>query len=109
MRRETVRLRVGQKLVSAVDTTAVIVIRPGSDEVVVTCGGVAMVSEQASGEQLAPAPSPANCGEGTQIGKRYETSDGAIELLCTKAGPASLAVDDVPLTIKAAKALPASD
>jgi hypothetical protein len=57
-----------------------------------------------------PNLAPPDChGHGTQLGKRYESADGAVELLCTKAGAASLAVDDVPMIIKAVRALPASD
>jgi hypothetical protein len=104
------RLRVGQRLASATDTTAVIVIKASADDVVLTCGGVAMVAEMesagADNPNLAP---PDGHGHGTQLGKRYESADGAVELLCTKAGAASLAVDDVPMIIKAVRALPASD
>lgn len=101
------RLRVGQTLISAADTTTVIVIKAGAGGVLVTCGGVAMVSEPTTaGSKVAPLRGHAN---GTQLGKRYETADGSVELLCTKAGTGSLAVGDVPMTIAAAKALPASD
>jgi hypothetical protein len=102
------RLRVGQMLSSTADTTTVIVIKGGTGDVFVTCGGVAMVSEpkDAAGPTVAPLPGHTT---GTELGKRYETADGAVELLCTKAGTGSLAVDDVPMAIKAAKALPASD
>lgn len=104
------RLRVGQGLVSATDTTAVIVIKASVDDVVLTCGGVAMATElETAGvdnPNLAPLDGHDHC---TQLGKRYESADGAVELLCTKAGAASLAVDDIPMIIKAVKALPASD
>lgn len=46
---------------------------------------------------------------GTALGKRYANADGSVELLCTKPGRGSLALDGAPLTIKAAKPLPASD
>jgi hypothetical protein len=104
------RLRVGQRLVSATDTTAVIVIKVSADDIVLTCGGVAMAAEfesdGADNQNLAPVDGH---DHGTQLGKRYESADGAVELLCTKAGAASLAVDDLPMSIKAVKALPASD
>jgi hypothetical protein len=35
--------------------------------------------------------------------------DNLVELLCTKAGPARLALNGKPLSVKAAKPLPASD
>src|ERR1700751_1693478 len=104
------RLRVGQRLVSATDTTAVIVIKASADDVVLTCGGVAMAAEleSAGGDDPNLAPGEGT-DHGTQLGKRYECANGAVELLCTKAGTASLAVDDVLMIMKAVKALPASD
>jgi hypothetical protein len=104
------RLRVGQRLVSATDTTAVIVIKAGADDMVLTCGGVAMTAELESARADDPNLAPLDGhDQGAQLGKRYESADGAVELLCTKAGAASLAVDDIPMIIKAVKALPASD
>jgi hypothetical protein len=46
---------------------------------------------------------------GTAIGKRYTDADGAIELLCIKAGKGVPALAGVPLSIKTAKPLPSSD
>lgn len=104
------RLRVGQGLVSATDTTAVIVIKASADDVFLTCGGVAMAAELETAGAHNPNLAPLDGHDhGTQLGKRYESADGAVELLCTKAGGASLAVDDIPMIIKAVKALPASD
>jgi hypothetical protein len=104
------RLRVGQRLVSATDTTAVIVIKASADDVVLTCGGVAMAGELESAGAGNPNPAPPEGHDrGTVLGKRYESANGAVELLCTKAGTASLAVNDVPMTLKAVRALPASD
>ena len=104
------RLRVGQRLVSTTDTTAVIVIKAGADDVVLTCGGVAMAAEMETAGADNPNLAPLDGHDhGTQLGKRYESADGGVELLCTKAGAASLAVDDIPMIIKAVKALPASD
>ena len=101
-----VKFRAGQQLVSAVDSTAVIVIRAPAGEVALTCGGVAMT---APGEVVAGAePDPSLMG-GTQIGKRYVDAADTIQVLCTKAGSGTLAVDGKPLMIQAAKPLPASD
>jgi hypothetical protein len=47
--------------------------------------------------------------DGTQIGKRYVDEADTIQLLCTKAGSGTLALDGTPLLIQAAKPLPASD
>jgi hypothetical protein len=47
--------------------------------------------------------------DGTLLGKRYADEDLGVEVLCTKAGTGTLALDGTPLPIKAAKPLPASD
>jgi len=103
------RLRIGQQLYSSVDGTAVIVVKAGSVGVQLTCGGALMSSEPIPAERRATTAELHVRGGGTQIGKRYETADGGLELLCTKTGTACLAVDNAPLKLKAAKALPASD
>jgi hypothetical protein len=102
------RLRIGQQLYSSVDGTAVIVVKAGSVGVQLTCGGAPMSSEPIPAERRATTAELPVQG-GTQIGKRYETADGGLELLCTKTGTTCLAVDNAPLKLKAAKALPASD
>lgn len=48
-------------------------------------------------------------GSGTVIGKRYVDATGTLELLCTASGAGELTCDGAPMTIKAAKPLPASD
>ncbi len=101
-----VKFRAGQQLVSAVDSTAVIIIRAPAAECTLTCGGLAM---QAPGEAAAAAdPDPALMG-GTQIGKRYVDEAGTIQVLCTKEGSGTLALDGEPLLIQSARPLPASD
>lgn len=101
-----VKFRAGQQLVSAVDSTAVIIVRAPAEEGTLTCGGVAMASP---GEVIPAAePDPAQLS-GTQIGKRYVDEADTIQVLCTKAGSGTLAFDGKPLTIQAAKPLPASD
>ncbi|MYQ35425.1 hypothetical protein [Streptomyces sp. SID4956] len=99
--------RVGQTLASTVDATAVIVVRAPETDVSITCGGADMVDSKA-GPATAGTADPAQM-EGTQLGKRYADDDLGIELLCTKAGQGTLAVDGRPLPIKGAKPLPASD
>ena len=101
-----VQFRAGQQMVSAVDSTTVIIIKAPSQEVTLTCGGVAMAP--AGGSVPAGAPDPALMG-GTQIGKRYVDDAGTIQVLCTKAGGGTLALDGQPLVIQSAKPLPASD
>ena len=101
-----VKFRAGQQLVSGVDSTAVIVIKAPAAECTVTCGGVAMAT---AGQPVTHAePDPALM-EGTRIGKRYVDDADTIQLLCTKAGQGTLALDGNPLRIQAAKPLPASD
>lgn len=100
----TTPLRPGDQLASTVCGTRVVVIRtPAADAPVLACGGSPMVP-------AAPAPPiAANGPAGTLIGKRYVDASGAVEVLCTAAGTGELNCDGVPMTIKAAKALPASD
>ncbi len=101
-----VKFRAGQQLVSAVDSTAVIVIKAPAEECTVTCGGVVMAS---AGEPVATAAADPSLMGGTQIGKRYVDDADTIQLLCTKAGNGTLALNGTPLVIQAAKPLPASD
>ncbi|MGD0238946.1 MAG: hypothetical protein ABSB59_01315 [Streptosporangiaceae bacterium] len=101
-----VRLRTGQQLVSAVDNTAVIVIRAPAAECTLTCGGVAMAGP---GEPVPAAePDPSLLG-GSELGKRYVDDADTIQVLCTKAGTGTLALDGKPLLIQAPRPLPASD
>ena len=106
-----VKFRAGQQLVSAVDSTAVIVIRAPAAECTLTCGGVAMAApgQPVAGQPTTGAePDPSLMG-GTQIGKRYVDEADTIQVLCTKAGKGTLALDGKPLVLQAAKPLPASD
>jgi hypothetical protein len=101
-----VKFRAGQQLVSAVDGTAVIVIRASAGEATLTCGGVPMTAPDEAAAAAEPDPSLMG---GTQIGKRYVDEADTIQVLCTKAGTGTLALDGKPLLIQAAKPLPASD
>jgi hypothetical protein len=101
-----VKFRVGQQLVSAVDSTAVIIIRAPAEECTLTCGGVEMAS---AGEPVSAAEPDQSLMGGTQIGKRYVDEADTLQVLCTKAGDGTLALDGRPLVIQAAKPLPASD
>lgn len=101
-----VKFRAGQQLVSAVDSTAVIVIKAPAEECTLTCGGVAMA---AAGDKVSAAEPDPSLMDGTQIGKRYVDEGETIQVLCTKAGGGTLALDGQPLVILAPKPLPASD
>ena len=99
-------LKAGARLKSQVDETQVIVVRAPQGDVELSCGGAPMVALDADGPggELDPA-----WAGGTQLGKRYADEDAGIEVLCTKAGKGSLALNGAPLGLKQAKPLPASD
>ena len=101
-----VKFRAGQQLVSTVDSTAVIVVKAPAEECTLTCGGVAMTAPD---EVATAAQADPSLMGGTQIGKRYVDEADTIQVLCTKAGSGTLALDGKALQIQAAKPLPASD
>jgi hypothetical protein len=72
--------------------------------VTLTCSGEVLGDVAAGGTGTAHAD-----GDGVQLGKRYADEDLGLELLCTKAGTGSLAVDGKPLALKGVKQLPSSD
>ena len=103
----TPTLRPGDQLASTVCGTRVVVVRaPAQGRPVIACGGSPMVPAASA----PPAP-PGGSGSVavTLIGKRYVDAGGTLELLCTSSGPGELSCDGVPMTLKAAKPLPASD
>jgi len=98
-------LRPGDQLASTVCGTRVAVIRAPADRLpAIACGGSPMVKVTAGQPAASGAP-----GDGTLIGKRYVDISEAVELLCTSSGAGVLSCDDAPMTLKAAKPLPASD
>lgn len=100
--------RIGTMLASTVDSTSVVVVRWSAGDQDVMCGGSPMVDPT----RVDPVPqNPLDPGhtEGTLLGKRYASEDGTVELLCTRPGKGTLAVGGVPLAVKTAKPLPASD
>ena len=98
-------LRPGDQLADARGSTRVVVVRaPADRRPQLTCGGAPMIP--ATGTPPAPATS---AEPDTLLGKRYVDADGTLELLCTSAGAGELACDGAPMTVKAAKPLPASD
>jgi hypothetical protein len=86
----------------------VIVVRAPAEEVEITCGGQPMLEGKA-GPSAEQEPADPAFAAGTQLGKRYEDAAGTIELLSTKGGTSSLALNGTILAIKSAKPLPASD
>ena len=100
-------LKAGSRWKSAVCASELMVVVAPAGDMVLTCGG-APVIELAGGVASGGEIDPANKG-GTQMGKRYTTAAGDLEVLCTKPGEGSLAVGGTPLEIKGAKPLPSSD
>lgn len=95
----------GARLRSALSATEVIVVRPPSREVELTCGGAPLVPFGAEGES---GPATDLDGE-TLLGKRYFHEETGIELLCTRPGKGRLACDGEEMALKDAKPLPSSD
>lgn len=101
-------LRPGTQLASTVCATKVVVVRaPAQGAPVIACGGSPMAA--ASGKPATPAAPSGDAANATLVGKRYVDDAGTIELLCVSSGTGELTCDGAPMTIKAAKPLPASD
>lgn len=99
--------RAGTRLKSAVCTTEVVVVKPPSNGGVLSCGGEPMIGF--GSEIPAGATISADAAGGTLVGKRYVDEAANVEVLCTKMGDGSLALDDSPLDLQDAKPLPSSD
>lgn len=99
-------LRPGDQLASSVCSTRVVVVRAPADGQLpaITCGGEAVVPASS-----ATAPQSGTAEAVTLIGKRYVDANETVELLCTSSGSGELSCDGVPMTVKVAKPLPASD
>ena len=100
-------LKPGSRWRSAVCSTEVVVVKAPSGGVSLECGGHPMVpidAEPPAGLELDGA-----FAEGTKMGKRFADPDTGIELLATKGGEGTLAVNGVAVAAKDAKPLPSSD
>jgi hypothetical protein len=103
-------LRPGEQLASTACSTRVVVIRaPAQQRPLIACGGSPMVSGADVSAAAAQQTPSAGTGAATLIGKRYVDATETVELLCTSSGAGVLSCDGAPMTIKAAKPLPASD
>ena len=100
-------IKPGDRLLSTVSTTEVVVVRASNPGAVIECGGVAMVPV---GTFRAPEPvdDPA-APVRSLLGKRYGLPDSSVELLCVKAGAGILSADGNLLPLRQPKPLPASD
>jgi hypothetical protein len=99
-------MKPGQRLTGVADDTEVVVVRAPTGPVEVSCGGHPMIGVDEDRVVAAIDPSWA---EGTLLGKRYGNEELGLEVLCTRAGTGSLAVDGIALVNARAKPLPASD
>ncbi len=100
-------LKPGTRLFSAVCTTEMIAVKAPAGEVELTIGGAVPVASAADRDGTGVVAD--GHGGGASMGKRYVDDDETVELLCTKAGDGIPAIGGVPLQLKEAKALPASD
>jgi hypothetical protein len=100
-------LKPGLRLESATCEAEVVVVKlpAGGGDVDLRCGGEPMREHGAGGDKLPVSFE----GEATQMGKRYESEEVGIEVLCTKPGAGALSIGDQPLLQKGAKPLPSSD
>jgi hypothetical protein len=101
------QLRPGLRLESATCDTQVAVVKvpSGGADVDIRCGGEPM-RELGTGGDKVPVSFE---GDATLLGKRYESEEAGIELLCTQGGEGALSIGDQPLLVKGAKPLPSSD
>src|SRR5215470_11136026 len=97
-------IKPGLRLKSAVCSTEVMVIRAPPGEAELSCGGAEMLGVNESAPPAARLD-PAHA-QGSLIGKRYVDAEERYELLCTKGGEGSLALNGAALGVKQAKALP---
>jgi hypothetical protein len=104
----SIKPRIGQVLASTVDSTTVIVVRAPDGEIELTCAGVEMWDPRGGGARPVGEADPVQLA-GAQIGKRYADERIGLELLCTKPGRGTIAVNGVPLAQCGPKLLPASD
>jgi hypothetical protein len=91
-----------------------IYVTPGGAEMIVTKGAGGTLSDgdvpllmKNAGVSFAAGTTPG--GGQVQLGKRYKSADGAVEVLVNKAGPCDLRYDGQPMELKEAKPLPSSD
>jgi hypothetical protein len=99
-------LKPGSRWKSAVCSAEVVVVRAPKDEAVLSCGGHPMTpigETPPAGLTMAPGSG------GVSVGKRYFDEQTQTEVLCSKAGGGSLALDGRPLLLREAKPLPSSD
>lgn len=91
-----------------------IYLSPGGMQLIVTKGGAGTLSDgdvpllRADGGEKFPDGTKSGA-QALQLGKRYKSSDGAVEILVNKPGPCDLRYDGQAMELKEAKPLPSSD
>ncbi len=100
------QLSVGDQLFSCVCEAEFIVTRAPREPIELTIGGLPPATSEDAREQQ---PTKDGHAGGCQMGKRFNTPDGGVELLCTKAGSGVPAIDGKILSVLDSKGLPASD
>ena len=98
-------LKNGTRLTSQVCDTQFIVVKTADSLDDLRCGGTPMLP---LGAETATAEIDPAFAEGNLMGKRY-VDDGGAEILVTKAGAGTIAIGAIPLHLKVAAPLPASD
>jgi len=99
-------IKAGSKFACPDCTAELVVVKPPTAPIALTCGGVAVV--EATADRPGGGHTDA-AGDGTLVGKRYADEESGIEVLCAKPGPGTLAADGREMPIKGAKPLPSSD
>ena len=103
----SITLKPGTRLISAVCSTEMIVVKTPGGDVELTIGGVDALAAGTPRDDSASIV--AGHDGGTSMGKRYIDIDATLELLCTKPGPGVPAVGGILLVIKGSAPLPSSD
>ncbi|WAH97705.1 hypothetical protein [Arthrobacter sp. MMS18-M83] len=97
-------LKTGSQLRTSASGCEVVVVRGTEAEGTLLCAGGQMVTETPA----QPASGDAG-GSILPVGKRYTDTESGVEVLVVKPGAGPLSFDGRELSLKAAKALPASD
>jgi hypothetical protein len=90
-------------------------VSPGGAEIIVTKGGPGTLRDggeplvRADARDVKPAVTPRTEAPQVQLGKRYKSADGAVELLVIKAGFCDLRYDGEPMELLQPKVLPSAD
>lgn len=88
---------------------------PSGAEMIVTKGGPGALSDGETALKIkdatasyASAATPADAMK-LELGKRYESEDGAVAVLVTKAGPCDLRYDGKPMVLQGQRRVPSAD